>query len=73
MKERGVEMKFLVRGASAINGVAKVTWVAAAFLGGRATEKSLSRDAFVAAYGCPKDQVAVSGNDDSLPIEVVGR
>jgi hypothetical protein len=47
-------MKFLVRGASAINGVAKVTWVAAVFLGGRATEKSLSRDAFVASLRVPQ-------------------
>jgi hypothetical protein len=55
-----------------MNGAAKVTWVAAVFLWGCGTEMSLSRDAFVAAYRCPKDQVAVSGNGGSLPIEVVG-
>jgi hypothetical protein len=46
-----------------------VAWV----LGGcSATERSLSRDAFIATYGCPKTQVVVSGNGDSIPIEAVG-
>ncbi len=54
---------------------AKVTYVAAVglLLGGcHASERTLARDAFVAAHGCPKNQVVVSGNGDSVPIEAVG-
>jgi hypothetical protein len=67
-------MKLSVRARTGIRRACRLMWVAvvAWVLGGCATETSLSRDAFVATYGCPKNQVAVSGNGDSVPIEAAG-
>src|SRR5580658_335805 len=52
-----------------------LTWaaVAALFLGGCfASERTLARDTFVAAYGCPKNQVWVRGDGATTPLEANG-
>jgi hypothetical protein len=68
-------MRLSARAATGIRRARGLPWVAVAalFLGGCfASERTLTRDAFVAAYACPKNQVSVQGDGATRPLEAVG-
>jgi hypothetical protein len=68
-------MRLSAQASTGIRRARGLTWVAVAVLclgGCFASERTLARDVFVAAYGCPKNQVWVQGDGATTPLEATG-